>query len=276
MHTRQSAPIITSLILVFTLAACSPSSGTAISATATRIIIGAPSTGGTVTASTPISGAPTYASAGGCTNAYFPVASGATWFYASTGGVGGDYSYITTMAGVGDTGFTTSDELSVGITRTITWGCKAGNLSMLQTGSTGGLTSNTGMKVDVASVSANGYVIPASFAVGQTWSETLGFNTTNYGTAGQVKGTGQSSNQTSCTAGDTESVTVPAGKFEAVKIDCSTNMTTIATINGAANPPVTFAWNSTKWYASGVGMVKSTSTGDSGDETIVLSSYTIP
>jgi hypothetical protein len=177
---------------------------------------------------------------------------------------------------VSNTEFTTSDEFSAGVIRTTKWGCKGGNLTALETGSGGGIVSSTGMKVTIDSVNANGYAIPATFEVGETWSENLELNTTNYDKGGKETGAGQTVTQTNCTAGDTESVTVPAGKFDAVKVNCSTSTTITATVNGVVNPPNTFITDTTQWFAIGVGTVKSISTGEGGTETIVLTNYMIP
>ena len=281
---RRLALIVTTLIAVFILAACNPSSagapsGTKTSATATPVILAASTMSGPEASATSLAG-PTLTTStsgsGGCANAYFPVSSGATWSYASAGSVAGDYSYNRSLAGISDTGFIASDEFNSGVTRTTKWGCKDGNLTMLETGSAGGVASSTGMKVTIDSVTSNGYVIPATFAAGQTWSETLELNTTNEA-KGKKTGTAQSVSQTNCTAGEPESVKVPAGTFDAVKITCHSNQVATVTLTvGGTTGPITTIQDSTQWYAQGVGMVQTMNSGDAGNETIQLTSYSIP
>jgi hypothetical protein len=77
-------------------------------------------------------------------------------------------------------------------------------------------------------------------------------------------------------AGATESITVPAGKFDAVIVTCIVTTTVTATVKGVTNPPNSFITETTQWFVKGVGTVESISSGDSGNETIVLTSYTIP
>jgi hypothetical protein len=275
MGTRSLHLIVSSILLIVILAACgSPST---VVPTSTPIKVVGPAATLPVTSTLPVipTAAPTQAGSGGCTNTYFPLSSGATWSYASTGSLVGDYAYTRTLSGLSDMGFTTSDAFS-GVTRTVTWSCDSGNLTSLATGSSGTLVSGSSMTMTVDSVNATGYVIPDAFTDGKTWSEDLSINGTNVqGTT--KKGTVVSEVKTDCMTAGAESVKVPAGTFDTVKITCHSDQVATVTLTvGGTTGPITTIQNSTQWYAQGVGMVQTVNSGDAGIETIQLTSYSIP
>ena len=213
---------------------------------------------------------------GGCANTYFPVPSGANWAYSSTGGALGAFTYTWTVAAVSDTGFTTDIQSSLGANSTVKWNCQDGNLAALDGGS--GSLSITTSKVTVTSdsITADGYNIPASFDTGNTWSEKVTTDSTVK--SGTKTEQSQLVSQLDCTAAGTDTVTVPSGTFETVKVTCNETIAVSALVQGTAIPagnPV--AETITDWYAKGVGLVKSvktvTSTGSS--ETIVLTQYKV-
>jgi hypothetical protein len=77
----------------------------------------------------------------------------------------------------------------------------------------------------------------------------------------------------------TESVTVPAGTFEALKIETNVTLNISASFAGITLP-VTFSGEYTYWFAQDVGWVKATGAGNvlgnSFTETIELQSYNVP
>jgi hypothetical protein len=208
----------------------------------------------------------------GCANAYYPIASGVSWFYSSSGSVAGGYSYIHTITTLRNTGFTASDQFSSGITRTIQWYCKDGNLTSLDTGSYAASIATSIMKMSVDSTSADGYNIPAAFEAGKTWTDSVEINGT-LEMKGTKVGTSQTVSLLSCSAVGSDSVSVPAGNFDSVKVTCTTNSVINMTLEGAAGQPVTDSESYIYWYAKGVGLVKSVDTGVGGSETIVLTQY---
>jgi hypothetical protein len=76
-----------------------------------------------------------------------------------------------------------------------------------------------------------------------------------------------------------ESVTIPAGTFEAMKVESQTTININSTFQGVT-VPVTFTSTTTSWYAQGIGWVKSISISDFGGitstDTIELQWYNIP
>jgi hypothetical protein len=277
MITHRLYLITTTLILTFTLAACGSASITV--PTSTPIIIAGPTTTLPVTSTLPVTPTAVPAqtvsasSSGGCTNAYFPLSSGATWSYTSTGSLVGDYSYTRTLSGLSDTGFTTIDAFS-GVTRTVQWGCASGNLTTLATGSSNSV-SGSSVKLTIDSANATGYIIPDAFTDGKTWSEDLTLNGT-LDDGNKTKGTMVSEVKTDCTTIGAESVKVTAGTFDTVKITCHSNQVATITLNGTSGGPITTIQDATQWYAKGVGLVKTMNSGDAGNETILLTTYSIP
>ncbi len=195
--------------------------------------------------------------------------------YTSTGSIAGDYTYTRTLSGLSDSAFTTVDAFGSGITRTINWSCNSGNLSTLAATTDNSNVSTKSAKMTIDSVNATGYVIPDAFTDGSTWSEDLIFNGTMVQN-GAKTGTSANENKTNCSDAGTESVKVPVGTFDTVKITCHSNLVTTVTLNGITADPVTTVEDTTEWYAKGVGVLKTVNSGDGGNETIQLTSYTIP
>jgi hypothetical protein len=76
-----------------------------------------------------------------------------------------------------------------------------------------------------------------------------------------------------------ESVTVPAGTFDAMKVQVVTTFSASVSFQGLT-VPVRFSSTTLSWYAAGTGWVKSESTGDlmgqAYTETLELQWYNIP
>ncbi|HVP20317.1 MAG TPA: hypothetical protein VMS73_00495 [Anaerolineaceae bacterium] len=274
----------TSFILIFlTLAACSPATTSAPTASggssaplpATAIV----PTSALPTATIPLAALPTaaatLAATGGCTNAYYPVLSGASWSYASTGGNRGDYTYTRTMPTVGDTGFTTSDQYSTGVNWIAKWTCQDGNLAALDAGPTSAIMTVSSYTLTSNSVTAKGYNIPASFDTGRTWIEDVTIDGTVQNSAGKTVNS-QITSALNCSASGANTITVPAGKFDTVMATCVKKVVVSALIQAKITPLATNQETIIYYYAKGVGYVKSVATGGSNNETIVLTGYKIP
>jgi hypothetical protein len=261
MKQRSLLLTVNSILLIIVLAACAPSGSTGVTA--------APTAG-------PAQTTAKNASANrGCANAYYPVSSGASWSYASSGSITGDYSYTRTITALSDVGFTTSDHFSTGVDRTLKWNCQDGNLTTLDTGSgSAGSVKSTILKTVVVSTDADGYNIPATFEAGKTWSEKIEING-NLENSGTNVGTAQNVAQINCRAGSADTITVPAGTFNTVKATCTIAMVETTTVKGLTMPPVIDKESTTYWYVKGIGLVKSVGSNPGGNETIVLTQYKI-
>ena len=232
------------------------------------------SSGGNPTVESPITGEPV---TGICANDYYPVRQGATWSYKSTGSPAGDYGFTDTISAVKEDGFTLSSKLG-DITRTQEWSCKEEGLAALQLGGPSVATLNSqdmDFTFDVKKV--EGVTYPAEMKPGGAWQHLLELEGTKK-IAGEPS-TAEGNAQTAFTVLGTESVTVPAGTFEAMKIQTDINLVLTIKIQDIA-VPASFSGSYTYWYAKGVGWVKAEGpgniTGTSFTETIELQSYSIP
>jgi len=266
--SHRLIPVLSIIMLVFSVLACNIPSG---SLPATPV-----SSEPTESLAPPSTVAPSSSSGGGaCDNSLYPVAVGASWTYSTSNAVPGNFTRSITA--VNADGFTDQDVFANGVTRTGEWKCDHGALIALQPdGGTSGTvqTNDNNVTASFQTTDMNGVTFPATANAGDTWSQ----NFTLEGTESINGKDIQVKNVTafSCTVGSTESVTVPAGTFSAVHMDCKTDITITVTINGA-DVPTNVNTTSTMWYAPGVGLVKSDNTLSNNDtNTIELTAYTIP
>jgi hypothetical protein len=219
------------------------------------------------------SGSVSVAGSSACKNPLYPVVVGASWTYKFTGTAPGDFTRSITK--VDTDGFLDQDVFTSGITRTGEWKCNAGALIALNPngGSTAAVQSST-VDSTFKTTAMDGVTLPASINAGDSWTQ----NFTIEGTE-TIKGMAVATkNRTaySCTAGGSESITVAAGTFNAVRMECQTNIVITITMNGTGIP-TNVNTTSTMWYATGVGMVKSDNiVNGSGNTTLELTAYHIP
>ena len=256
--SRRLFPVLSITALILSVLACNFLGSSAPSAPASTESLSLPSS----------------SSAGGaCDNALYPVVVGASWNYSMTNTVPGNFTRSITA--VNADGFTDQDVFASGITRTGEWKCDHGALIALQPdGGASGTVQANNITAVFQTTDMNGITFPATVNAGDSWAQ-------NFTLEGTESFNGQdipAKNETafSCTAGNTESVTVPAGTFNAIRVDCKTDIKITVTVNGVT-VPTDVSTTSTMWYASGVGLVKSDNmiTG-SGNNTIELTVYTIP
>ncbi|HJS20859.1 MAG TPA: hypothetical protein VJ785_19080 [Anaerolineales bacterium] len=217
------------------------------------------------------------AGTGLCANAYYPVREGATWTYQSSGGPVGGYGFTDTITSVREDGFTLTSQFDK-LTRTQEWACRPEGLAALQLGGTSAATLNSDemqVSLDVSNVS--GITFAASIMPGDQWSHALEF-TGSLTVAGQeIDATGNA--QSNFSAVGVESITVPAGTFDTLKIRVDTIINISGIFNGVSFP-VTVTSPYDYWFVQGVGWVKASGTGSVGGEsfteTIELQSYNIP
>ena len=212
-----------------------------------------------------------------CANAYYPVREGATWSYKSTGSPAGDYSYTDTITSVREDGFTLNSQFE-GVTRTQEWACKSEGLVALQLGGPSAATLNTqDMQLNLTVNNVSGVTFPSEITTGDEWQHMLELegDLDIAGTPAEATRGAKSS----FSALGAEGVTVPAGTFDAMKVQVDSTITINATFQGVSMP-VAFSGTYTFWFAQGVGPVKASGTGEvagtSFTETIELQSYNIP
>lgn len=210
--------------------------------------------------------------ASACSNPYLPIIAGATWNYNLTGPE--NDTFTRSILAVNADGFTEQDVFGVGVTRQGEWKCENGNLVALNPSGGGSASVEAeGVKVDFQTTALEGVTLPAFINPGDSWTQSLTLEGTQ-----TINGTAYpASNQltSTCTAVGVESITVTAGTFDAMRIDCQTTMNLSMDMGGT---PIqnTLNLNASNWYAIKVGLVKTVSTGSGLDSTVELTSYSIP
>lgn len=200
------------LAMLFVSACAAPGNGANPEPTSTQ----PPGVIETATAQSPSTETPSTTENSLCDNPYYPVRQGATWTYKSTGSPAGEFSFTDTITSARSDGFTLTSQFG-DLTRTQEWACEDIGLVALQLGGAPAVTLTAqGVQLDLQINNVSGVTFPKEIIAGNQWQHNLDFE-------GQVEMAGQSGNAqgtavTRFTAIGSESVTVPAGTFEAMKI----------------------------------------------------------
>jgi hypothetical protein len=212
-----------------------------------------------------------------CTNIYYPVRQGATWTYKSTGGPAGEYSFTDTVTSVRGDGFTLSTQIG-DISRSLEWTCTSQGLTALQLGGApAAMLNSQGIQMNLDVSNVTGVTFPGQINPGDQWQQTMDVQGNVTMMNEQAEATGNA--QMSFSAIGHESVTVPAGTFDALKVQVEVSLNINATYQ-AITLPVSFTGAYTYWFAPNVGWVKASGTGNvlgnSFTDTTELQSHTIP
>jgi hypothetical protein len=214
-----------------------------------------------------------------CAHPYYPGASvGATWTYQVTGDQVQSFTFTDTITDVRADGFTLSSAFD-DLNRTQEWSCSSAGLAALQFG--GGAAANlsgNNIQANFTTTNASGITLPADLAAGSTWTQSLdieGDMTVEGGISASAAGTVDYDAE----AIGMETISVPAGTFEAMKIEFDLTFNINASVSGLTIP-VTINGTTTSWYAPGVGWVRSVDNSDFMGQaistTIELTSYNVP
>jgi len=212
-------------------------------------------------------------SGGACTNPLYPVAAGATWTY-SVSGLATD-TYTHTITAVRPDGFSDQDAFGSGATHTGEWKCDNGALIALSplSGPSSAITANN-MTATFTTSEMTGVTLPASVKAGDTWTQDFTIEGTQSINGQDIAAKGKVT--FACTGGPTESVTVAAGTFNAVRVDCKVDLAITVNLGGLPIP-TNFSGNITSWFAPDVGMVKMQGEiPNVGSSTLELTSYKLP
>lgn len=197
-------------------------------------------------------------------NAYYPVAEGATWTYSGSDGTGFTQSIVAVSAD----SFTVSMDMDMeGMD---------GPMEMEFLCDENGILSFANMQsmmpegVEVEMVSVDGITYPTDWVVGAEWNSEIVMRM-------EMTMEGMAATSTMTMATDSvilpsESVTVPAGTFDALRVSGDSTVTTITAMMGM-EVPFSISTKSDTWLAEGVGMVRTLS--DDGT-TLELVSYSLP
>ena len=170
-------------------------------------------------------------------------------------------------------GFKDQDVFTVGITTTGEWKCDNWTLIALEPSGTPSATiQDENFSAEFKTTSWDGVTLPAALKAGDTWTQN--FTLEGVETIAGMQFNAKNVTAISCTAGATESVTVQAGTFDAVRVDCQSDSIVTVTTN-STDIPTTISMTWTNWYAPNVGLVKTDSTADINED-MELTSYQIP
>lgn len=236
-------------------------------ATPTAVPAAPPTETPTATPEPTVAPEPTEAAAtasGPCFNTFFPIVDGASWTYNTTGA--GASTYTRSVADVSDDGFTlTHTTGGSSIPLSFDYTCNEGGLV---SSTLGGLPSMAGFSLEVTSFSGANFPPADQWEVGASWSASY----TVEGT-GTVEGIDVAVNGEITTAYEIvseESVEVPAGTFDAYKVD-STLTQRLNMSMGGVSMPMEMAISSSDWYVEGIGQVKTMTYGDFASTTELVS-----
>ena len=213
-----------------------------------------------------------------CDNVLYPTAQGAAWVYTSAGGPSGTFNYTNSITKVRANDFTLTSQFA-DITRTQEWTCRPDGLKALQLG--GGSAAGVSiqeMTTDLTASDVTGISLPKNITSGMQWQYSLTLQGT-VAMLGDSKAPSKGAYSVSMKELGRETVTVPAGTFEAIKIQSNSDVDITATFEGL-EVPIKFNGTTITWYAPGVGYVKSMENGDFGgtafSATTKLQTYSIP
>jgi len=187
-----------------------------------------------------------------CGNSYYPLKSGAQWMY---NGPQGPFTHTISSSGGGI--FTINVESGANTFLIQVLCMEGGDINMLQVpGDSLSYSGDRGSST-MTTTKNEGVTLPGDIQTGDDWSQTIG---------GEVSSGNQKINFTidsTYNAVGYESVTVPAGTFNALKVEQSSDM-------GGPKPTI-----QTLWYVQDIGLVKSVI--DVGELLVnELVSYNIP
>ena len=184
--------------------------------------------------------------------------------------------YTRSITDVRSDGFSEQTVFASGPTTTSEWQCDDGALVDLQPSAAASATfqSSSGMSMNFKTIETSGVTVPDNLGPGATWNQELTLEGTTTISGQDAKA--RNVMKMDCTGSNSESVTVPAGTFNAVRADCKIDSKITVTMSGV-EVPTDVSTTSTMWYAPDVGLVKIAEVISGSDSvTIELTSYKIP
>ena len=209
-----------------------------------------------------------------CTNPFYPVVESATWNYSIVSSP--PDTFVRTITEINPDGFTSQDIFSTGTNQIVRWECQEGTLIALDPAGTEATSSVvlSGLDIELQATDQEGITLPSDIKEGDTWSQhftvegILNYNGQDVSSPAQSDST--------CVAAGEEMITVPAGSFSALRVDCIITIEVKFSAMGFSFP-FTIESNSTSWYSPGIGMVRNSSIAmDDSTTTVELTSYTLP
>lgn len=200
-----------------------------------------------------------------CNNPFFPVVEGASWTYNTTGA--SESSYTRAFSEVSEEGFVMT-HITEGSPVVLSTDYKCGE-DGLSSGTLGGLPgADGGFSMQVTSFNGVNFPPADQWKTGAIWD--VSYTVEGGGTIQDIEATATGDVALSYEIVDQESVTVPAGTFDAYKVNSTLAQKLTMSMNGM-EVPVEFTINSVDWYAKDVGQVKSMTLGDFATTTELVS-----
>ena len=204
-----------------------------------------------------------------CDHPYLPLRSGSSWTYSTTEGTS-TWS-VGSAAGTADSAQATMTISVPEVTMTTHWTCTSAGIISYDFGNIS--VAQMGQVVSMDVTDSSGVFLPAAslLAPGYSWSD-------NYTLVMHVTAEGISLDTTmsaaeAWTAVGMETVSVPAGTFEAMRVEGTENISMSGFMGMEGVDTVVQA---TFWFAEGVGIVRYSSESGGYSSVGELASYTIP
>jgi hypothetical protein len=203
-----------------------------------------------------------------CDHPYMPLRAGASWSYA--GNEGSQTWSITSAGGSANTATATMDIAAPSVNLTIHWTCDPSGINSYDFGNLSVLDFGEVTKMDVVDSSGTWLPSAENLTPGSSWSN-------EYTTVISVSIEGISVDMTTTTSESwtvtgMETVVVPAGSFDALRI----NGTSITTISGMMVAMPAFSSSESYWFAEGVGIVRYTTQSQDYSGSSELTAYSVP
>ncbi len=225
---------------------------------------------------TPVSPEPTIGTPEACRNPLYPVRANGYWRYAVQSIDIGSYDITHTINAVSESGFSVTLVYSTGLSVTQNWTCSGGDLLVMDApgGASGSLVSSQTF-TEFHSDENSGVTLPCSVAEGDMWEQDMRASS-QVSLPDGMSGSGEGWYNASYQAMGRETVTVPAGTFDALVIMVYPVFDLTVSVDGM-EIPVPVEMMGMLWYAEGVGLVKSEINSTmGGSETLELTSYFLP
>ena len=209
------------------------------------------------------------AGANACDHPYLPLRSGASWSYDSS--EGGMTWNVTSAGGSAESASAAMAFSMAEVTFTVNWTCSSGGITSYDFGN---ITSSAfGEIVTLDIVNSSGSWLPPaeSLVPGYSWSNAYTMVVSSSFEGASVELT--TSTSESWSVGGMETISVPAGTFDALRID-GTSTVEMSGFMGITVPPSTTS--QTFWFAEGVGIVRYASSGEGYSGHGDLTGYSVP
>jgi len=207
--------------------------------------------------------------ANACDHPYLPLRSGASWSYDSS--EGGMTWNVTSAGGSAESASATMAFSMPEVTFTVNWTCSSAGITSYDFGN---ITSSAfGEVVTLNIVNSSGSWLPPaeSLVPGYSWSNGYTMVVSSGFEGASVELTTTTSE--SWSVGGMETISVPAGTFDALRIDGTSTME-MSGFMGISVPPT--ATSQTFWFAEGVGIVRYTSSSEGYSGHGDLTGYSVP